>query len=311
VIAGGGAYRARVHRTAGLILIVLLAACDGDGDDPAGSSPDATTTATIDSRQIPGDCPPWTGTPAPPGGWPVSSRCAGPTSGGCDAVEAETWDRRGVASLTTDQNTNLTELRGPDGAVIATLVGDHWFAPWGLTALPAGGWVLAGAGLGPGALAIGDATVELPFTYNRVIVHLVDGVPGWSQVLEGASGERLLVAARTDGSVVVAAEQMIDTMIDTPNGTITLAGPIWVYDFFLAALTPDGAWSWAIELPSPASPVGDFAVETLSLGPESEAIAHGALRGTLELGTDTVVGPVAARAVASELGDWLDLAAEL
>lgn len=294
-----------MHHTAALILILLLAACDGDGGDPSGS-PDATTTATIDSPQIPDDSPPSTGTPAPTGGWPVSSRCAGPTSGGCDAVEAETWDRRGVASLTTDQNTNLTELRGPDGAVIATLVGDHWFAPWGLTALPDGGWVLAGAGLGPGALAIGDAAVELPFTYNRVVVQLVDGAPGWSQVFEGASGERLLVAARTDGSVVVAAEQMIDTTI----GAVTLAGPIWVYDFFLAALTPDGAWSWAIELPSPASPIGDFAVEALALGPESEAIAHGALRGTLELGTDTVVGPVAARAVASELGDWLDLTAE-
>jgi hypothetical protein len=296
-----------VHHRAVPIAILLLAACDGGGDgDPSGASPDATTTATIDSRQVNlGDCPPWTGTPEPAGGWPVSSRCAGPTSGGCDAIEAETWDRRGLATLTSDQNTNLTELRGPDGAVIVTIAGDHWFAPWGLTALPDGGWVIAGAGLGPGALAIGDATVALPFTYNRVVLQLVGGAPGWSQVFEGASGERLLVAARTDGSVAVAGEQMIDTTI----GATTLAGPVWVYDFFVAATTPTGDWSWAIELPSPESPIGDFALEALSLGPESEAIAHGALRGTLSLGADTVVGPVAARAVASEIGEWLDLAA--
>jgi hypothetical protein len=288
-------------------LPLALAACGGDENPSADGRPGAVDAAFVDASSVDAtahaDAPSSNGTPAPAGGWPVSSRCALVVSGGCDLVEAETWDRTGVASIASDHDANVARFLDPDGELILELAPPAWIAPSGLTALPDGGWVLAAAALGPGDLRVGTGVIALPDTYNRVVAKVVGDDLVWFQLVEGATAESAFVAARTDNSVVVGGEQMIDTTI----GDVTLAGPVWLYDFFLATLTPAGAWAWAIELPQPASPLGDFRLVTLALGPQSEAIAIGVVRGTVSVAGDTVTGPTEARAIAAETGAWLGL----
>lgn len=297
-------------RVAAVVTALVVAAC---GDNRAAVEPvDAVAPGVdaaapgVDATAPMADAAAIVGTPEPAGGWPVSSRCAEDSPGGCVVVEAETWDRTGVASLVNDPDANVARLFDPAGGVIATIQPVIWFVPSGLTALPDGSWVIAGAALGPGELGVGADSITLPTTYNRIVARIAGGGVAWSEVIEGATAERASIAARTDGSVVIAGELMIDTTI---AGT-TLTGPAWVYDFFVAALHPDGTWAWALQLPPATSPIGDFQFGALALGAHSEAIVTGNLRGTMSAAGDTVVGPVAARAVASEAGAWLELAAE-
>src|SRR5690348_16532603 len=101
-----------------LMVLVAASACGDNGApvesvDAAAPSVDAAA-ASVDAQVPTADAMAIVGTPEPAGGWPVSSRCAEDSPGGCVVVEAETWDRTGVASLVNDPEANVARLVDPD-----------------------------------------------------------------------------------------------------------------------------------------------------------------------------------------------------
>lgn len=278
-----------MHR---FLTLALLAACTPDAPFDPGADPGDPDAGGPGSDTL-----------------PASSVCVDPDLYGmCAAVEAESWNRAETWSLAVeDEVGSEVVLRDGRGESWLRMRGDSWVVPWGLSARPGGGWVIAAATL-RGSVTIGEERIDLPHAYAPFVVAVSEaGAIDWVYTHEGVTADRILVATRADDTVVLAG----DLMGELTLGDTTLGGPAWVFDVFVASLTREGEVAWAIEPPD-AAEIGDFRLSMLELATDGEARIHGVGRGTLAFGGDTLrveegaEAPVVARV--SPAGAWLGVA---
>ena len=121
-----------------------------------------------------------------------------------------------------------------------------------------------------------------PFSYTTYLVRYnTDYQPEWVKYIEDFTCTFPMVKVNDAGLVYFAGSLLAETDFDT----ITVHGPAWAYDFFLAALNPDGNYLWVNECPEVIT--GDASVGSLhylDIDPEGNAILSGITRGVIDWG---------------------------
>lgn len=282
---------------------------EGSGDTAGGDDTGGDDTDTGDSEDTDTKGTTEVGTPAPEGGWPVSSSCLEGDPVECERLVAETWDRSAEGALVRGDLGSATLSLG--GETLTTLEASARLMPQGLTARSDGGWAISGILLS-GAVVSGPMYVNgeaQPFTntYQRFLL-FVDDTGALEQVLyfKGFSAEPSVVAARTDGSVVLVGELLGAT---TLGASSVLAQGGWHGHVLVAAASAEDGWLWATDIPEPEQR-GNGRFESASLGPMSETIVSMEVFGTITFGPDAsytcpdqsctgILGTV------NEAGDWI------
>lgn len=246
--------------------------------------------------------------------WPESSVCVLPDGVACTGgVRATGWTAGVAFTWSADEDalgSTLVRRDGTGEVTVARITTASWHAPTGLSVAPDGTLYLGGPFLGPGTVQIGATSVELPFPYNRVLVSLTsEGAVRWHRIVEGITAERLLVAARHDGDVVVAGDLYAGVSV----GPYGLLDPEWLADFLVASLDERGAWRWASQLPRQGGAIGDFALGLLGFGASGDIAITGQMRRSLAVnGTvHTCEDPVGCDAVISYSTDGVAIDLQL
>lgn len=222
-------------------------------DSPADDSPVEAADDSADDSAADDSATEETASPTdtgeePPGPLPLSSRCI-------DATDTQGFCARGVYAEDSSgvryewvlvDGYNHSVLRAVEDGVNRTITNlatlSSWHSTAGLTVMPDGDLVLAGATLPYVTFSVGSQSVSFGADYVRFVARISpDGTLEWVKTFVGLTGEDVVVSARADDSVLVSGNIFQDTVFGDHTVTTTY---FWD-NTFLAALDDSGDWLWA------------------------------------------------------------------